>query len=135
MVARAIGARWRAQRTNLMVLLATGYSGRGDGLRPRSWSWLVVDRGGGVGEGVDAGLRLRERDHLADVLLAGEDRDEAVDADREAGVRRRAEPERVEQEAEALLRVLGVDAEQREDPLLHRRGGGSARCPSRAPSR
>ena len=78
-----------------------------------------VDWGGGVGQRVDAGLRLRERDHLADVLLAREDRDEPVDADGEAGVRRRAEAERVEQEAEALLRVLRVDAEQREDALLH----------------
>ena len=67
----------------------------------------------GAGERVDAGLRLRERDHLADVLLAREDRGEAVDADGEARVRRRAEPERVEQEAEALLRVVGVDADQR----------------------
>ena len=34
------------------------------------------------------------------------------------GVRRRAEAERVEQEAEARLGLLGVDTEQREDPLL-----------------
>ena len=63
-------------------------------------------------------LGLRERDHLADVLLAGEHRDEPVDAEREPRVRRRTEAERVEQEAEALLRLLLVDAEEREHPPL-----------------
>src|SRR4051794_36486221 len=78
-----------------------------------------VERRGRVRQRVGAALGLRERDHLADVLLAAQDRDEAVDADREPGVRRRAEAERVEEEAEAVLRFLGGDSEQREDALLH----------------
>src|SRR5258705_4261505 len=54
-----------------------------------------------AGERVGTRLRLRERDHLADVLLAGEDRHQPVEPEREAGVRRRAVPEGVEQESEA----------------------------------
>ncbi len=77
------------------------------------------DRQGRVRHRVGAGLGLRERDHLADVLLAGEDRDQAVDPDGESAVRRRAEFERVEEETELAIGLLLVDAEQREDaPLL-----------------
>src|SRR5438067_2701446 len=50
----------------------------------------VVDGRGRAGEGIGARLRLRERDHLADVLLAGQDRDEPVGADREPGMGRGA---------------------------------------------
>ena len=100
------------------VGVISGFLGLRGVVRPSSRSWLGSTGLGRVGQRVGAGLRLRERDHLADVLLAGEDRDEAVDADGEARVRRRAEAERVEQEPEALLRVVGVDAEQREDALL-----------------
>ena len=64
-----------------------------------------VDGGGRAGERVGARLRLRERDHLADVVLAAQDRGQPVDAEREAGVRRRAVAERVEQEPEARLRL------------------------------
>ena len=49
---------------------------------------------GACGHRVDAGLRLGEGDDLADVLLAGEDRHEAVDAEGEAAVRRGAVAER-----------------------------------------
>src|SRR5207248_5102808 len=77
------------------------------------------DGGRGVREGVRARLGLREGDHLPDVLFAGQDRDQPIHAERESGVRRRAVAERVEQEAESLLRGFGVDTDQREDPLLH----------------
>src|SRR5262245_17204657 len=77
-----------------------------------------VDRCRRVRQRIRTGLRLRERDHLADVLLAGEQRDETIHANRETCVRRRAVTERIEQEAEAFLRVFRSDPEQREDALL-----------------
>ena len=82
---------------------------RGFGRGPRARARVSCAGSSGVGrarERVGARLGLRERDHLADVLLAGEDRDEPVDAEREAGVRRRAVAEGVEQEPEPALRVL-----------------------------
>ena len=88
-----------------------------------------------AGERIGARLGLREGDDLADVLLAGEQRHQAVDAEGEAGVGRGAVAEGVEQEAELALRLLRADAEQLEDALLDVASGGSARCPSRAPSR
>src|ERR1700682_2674590 len=78
-----------------------------------------VERGGGAGERVGAGLGLREGGDLADVLLPGQDGGEPVDPDREPGVRRRAVPERVEQEPEAGTRLLGRDSEQRAYLVLH----------------
>ena len=45
-------------------------------------------------------------------------RDEPVDAHREAAVRRRAHPERVEEEAELLLLLLLAEAHDAEDRLL-----------------
>ena len=48
----------------------------------------------------------------------GEDRHDPVDPERDATVRRRAVLERVEQEAEAPLRLLRADAERVEDLLL-----------------
>ena len=50
---------------------------------------------------------------------AAEQHDDAVPAERDATVRRRAELEGVEQEAELLLRLLVGQAHDREDPLLH----------------
>ena len=50
---------------------------------------------------------------------AGEQRDDPVDAERHAAVRRRAVGERLEQEAEALLRLVRADAERLEHLLLH----------------
>ncbi len=84
---------------------------------------------------VGAGLRLRKRDHFADVLLAREDRHEPVDADREPAVRRRAIAERSEEEAEARGGFLGADAEQVEDALLQLRLVDPDRSASRAPIR
>ena len=52
--------------------------------------------------------------------LARQDRADAVEAERDAAMRRRAVLERFEEEAEAVLRVLVADAEQPEH-----RGSGS----------
>src|SRR3546814_5129313 len=48
-------------------------------------------------------------------------RGDAVDAEGDAAVRRRAVPERVEQEAELGLGLLRADAQQLEHRALHRR--------------
>ena len=94
-----------------------------------------IDRGGRVGHGVGAGLRFRERDHLADVLFAREDRGVAVDADGETRVRWRAVAERVEQEPEPLLRVLRVRCRAARRSVAEYRTDGYALSPSRAPNR
>ena len=90
--------------------LPTVVSGWGEESQAEFAEMVGVDRRGRVCQRVGAGLRLRERDHLADVLLAHQDRDEAVDAEREPGVRRRAEAERIEQKPEPRLRLVGFDA-------------------------
>ena len=51
--------------------------------------------------------------------LPDEQHADAVPAERDAAVRRRAVLERLEQEAELVLRLLRRDAEQVEDPALH----------------
>ena len=55
-------------------------------------------------------LGLREGDDLADVALLREERDGAVDAGREAAVRRRAVLERLQHVAELQLCVVVADA-------------------------
>ncbi len=80
-------------------------------------------------------LRLREGDDLADVLLARQDRHQAVDAEREPAVGRRAVVERVEQEPELALGLLLADAERGEDPALQLGLVDSDRSRNRAPSR
>ena len=52
--------------------------------------------------------------------LAGEHRDDTVEPERDAAVRRRAVLERLEEEAEAQLRLLVADAEPLEDARLQR---------------
>src|SRR5690242_10487157 len=48
-------------------------------------------------------LRLREGDHLADAVGTGHQHRQAVQAERNAAVRRRTELERIQQEAKLLL--------------------------------
>ena len=79
----------------------------------------VVDRRRRAGHQIDGLRRLRERDDLANRRLAAQQRDDAIEAERDAAVRRRAVLERVEEEAEARPRVLVGDAEQAEDVPLH----------------
>ena len=65
---------------------------------------LGVHRGGRVGQRAGALLRLRERDDVADATpRPARMRDEPVQAEGDAAVRRRAELERLEQEAELAL--------------------------------
>src|SRR4051794_11146820 len=64
---------------------------------------------------------LREGDDLADRRLSGENRDDTVQPERDAAVRRRAVLERLEEETEAELRLLLGNAEPAEDPRLQRR--------------
>src|SRR5205814_2113398 len=57
--------------------------------------------------------------HLTDVRLAGDQRQEAVEPEREPAVRRRTHRERLEQEPELRVRVLVGEAHRAEDALLH----------------
>ena len=127
-----------------MVLLAQPlfrrrlpYSGCGGSSRrmPSSRQRIVRIRRRRAGQRIGAARDLRERDHLADVRLAREQRDEAVDAHREPAVRRRAHRERLEEEAELVALLLLADPHRAEDAPAapRRRGSGSSR--SRAPSR
>ena len=81
----------------------------------------LVDRRRRAGQRVGAGGGLREGDHVADRVGAGEALDDAVEAVGDAAVRRRAVAQRLEQEAEARLGFLRVDAERGEDLALQRR--------------
>ncbi len=68
---------------------------------------------------------LRERDHVAQRRRAGQHHRDAVHAERDAAVRRRAGAQPFEQEPEPRLRRGLVDAEQREHAALERRIGDS----------
>ncbi len=78
---------------------------------------LLAHLGGRIGHLVRSGLRLRERNHIADAVRARHQHGEAVQAERDSPVRGRTELQRIEQEAEFLTSGLGADAEQ----LEHRR--------------
>src|SRR5215207_10262234 len=64
-----------------------------------------------AGQRIRPAGRLRERDHVADRVAPREQRDDPVEAEGEPAVRRRAEAQRVEQEAEARVRLLLGDPE------------------------
>ena len=80
---------------------------------------LLADLGGRVGQRIRRRLRLRERDDVADAVRAGHVHDQAIETERDATMRRRAELQRVEQEAELELRFFGADAQQFEHRRLH----------------
>ena len=61
---------------------------------------------------------LRERDHVAQVRLAGQDHRHPVDSERDSAHRRRAHGERVEQEAELRALLLFAHPEQIKDLRL-----------------
>ena len=92
-----------------------------------------IDRRWRIGHQVDRGGGLRERNDVANRRLAGQQRDDAIEPERDAAMRRRAELERVDEEAETQLRLLVGDAEQAEElPLdLRDRGYGCCRRRSR----
>src|SRR6267378_675198 len=75
---------------------------------------LLVDRRRSVREQVLRTLGLGKGDHVADGFRAGHHRDDAVQAEGDAAVRRRAVLERFQQEAEFLLRLFGADRKRAE---------------------
>src|SRR4029078_9425064 len=80
------------------------------------------DGGGGAGEGVEAGGRLGEGDHVADAGRAGEQHDHPVPAEGDTAVRRRGVLERVEKKADLGGALLGGQPDHVEPRLLHRGG-------------
>ena len=85
---------------------------------PSSRELGAVDRRRRARQRVRSAGGLGERDDVADRVAAGEQRDDPVEPEREPAVRRRAVAQRVEQEAEARLRLLLGDAERGEHLLL-----------------
>ena len=70
---------------------------------------------------ISSRIVLRESDVVADRLRAAEQRAQTVETERKAAVRGRSVLEGVHQEAEALLRLLGREAQQFEHLLLQLR--------------
>src|SRR5215217_2982866 len=79
---------------------------------------LVVHVAGRARHQVRTRLRLGERNNVAQGLGAGQQEGEPVHAQRDTTVRRRAELERVQQEAELRLRLLLANAQRLEDLRL-----------------
>src|SRR3954453_23510929 len=94
----------------------------------------IVDRCRRAGQRVGAAGRLRKRHHVADRVASREQRDDPVQAERDAAVRRSAEAQRLEQEAEPLLRLLFGKADRLEDLLLDLDGVGTDRSPAELPA-
>src|SRR4051794_10075567 len=88
------------------------------GLQMKLAQLFRVDRRRRPSHEVDRVRGLWERDHLADRGLAGENRDDTVEAERDAAVRRRPVLERLQEEAEPQLRILFGNAQPREDARL-----------------
>jgi hypothetical protein len=74
--------------------------------------------GGGVGHEVDGFGGFGEGDDFAQAGCAGEQHDDAIEAESDAAVRGRSVFERVEEEAETLARIFFADAERGENLLL-----------------
>ena len=79
---------------------------------------LLGYRGGGVGHEVDGFGGFGEGDDFAQAGCAGEQHDDAVEAEGDAAVRGSSVFERVEEEAETLARIFFADAERGENLLL-----------------
>src|SRR5215470_13925002 len=77
-----------------------------------------IDRRRRFGEHADRFLAFGKRDHVAQRRRAAEEHRQAIDAEGDAAVRRRAEAERFEEEAELRLGLFPADAQQRENSLL-----------------
>src|SRR5712675_2259657 len=80
---------------------------------------LLVDRRRSVREQVLRALGLGKGDHVADGFRAGHHRDDAIEAEGDASVRRRAVLQRLEQESELLLRFPRPDGKSPEHLRLH----------------
>src|SRR5699024_652334 len=94
---------------------------RGPGVDPGLLALLRRDRCRSGGQRIEAVAGLGERDDLADRVLPREQRHDPVPAEGDAAMGRGAELERLEQEAELLLRLLLADPHQAEDALMHGR--------------
>src|SRR5260370_11846413 len=75
---------------------------------------LLVHRRRSMREQVLRALRLGKRDHVADRLGAGHHGDDAVQAEGDSTVRRRAVLQRFEQEPELVLPFVGPDRQRAE---------------------
>src|SRR6185312_17246128 len=75
---------------------------------------FLLHFGRGAAHRVGPGLVLGERDHVAQVRLAGEHHHHAVDPEGDPAVRRRSHPERVEEEAELRPLLIRRELQQRE---------------------
>ena len=91
---------------------------------PASLRCCGGDRRRRTGERVVAAAGLGERDDLAQRVGAGEQHADPVPAERDAAVRRRAVLERLEQEAELLLRPPRARCPAGRRPAAGRRRGG-----------
>src|SRR5699024_12408006 len=91
---------------------------RGPGVDPGLLALLRRDRCRSGGQRIEAVAGLGGRDDLADRVLPREQRHDPVPAEGDAAMGRGAELERVEQEAELLLRPLLVGADQADDAVL-----------------
>src|SRR6266480_5960754 len=80
---------------------------------------LLVHGRRGMREQVLRALGLGKRDDVADRFGARHHGHDAVEAERDAAVRRRAVLERYQQEAEFLLRLFGADRQRAEHLRLH----------------
>src|SRR6266705_6831085 len=80
---------------------------------------LLVHRRRGMREQILRPLRLWERDDVADGLGTRHHGDDAVQAEGDASVRRRAVLQRFEQKAELLLSFIGPDRKRAEHLRLH----------------
>src|SRR5215472_3490255 len=78
-----------------------------------------VDFTGRIGHQILRGGSLGEGNDFADALLASKKHHDAVDAERDPAVRRRAVGQRVEKEAEAAAKLFFGQAERFEEPLLN----------------
>src|SRR5207253_5788513 len=90
----------------------------GTGLFPQPNAELaqlfLVHRARRVHQQVLRALRLRERDHIADRIDAGHQRDQPIEPEGDAAMRRGAVLEGLEQEAELGARLVLRDAERLE---------------------
>ena len=79
-----------------------------------------ADRRRRVGHQVDGLSRFRKRDDLANRVLAAQNRNQPIEAEGDAAVRRRTVLERVEEKPESRLRFFVRDLQQLEDEALQR---------------
>src|SRR5690606_3034552 len=111
--APGLAGRIFAAQTGSALLLAHLHTHFAQLLRVHRRRRLGHDAGGGPG--------FREGNHVADRFATGHQHDHAIQPERQATVRRRAELECIEQEAEFLVGFLVADAERLEHGTLHRR--------------